>query len=40
MMQSLQVAIMQKLLKMLSPTSPAYNNTVAFELPATPSDIQ
>lgn len=29
-MESIQVAIMQKLIKMLIPTSPAYNNTLAF----------
>ena len=39
-MQSVQVAIMQKLIKMLTPTSPAYHNTLAFERPSTPKDIE
>ena len=29
-MQAAQVAIMQKIIKMLTPTSPAYNNSLAF----------
>jgi hypothetical protein len=39
-MQSVQVALMQRLIKMLSPTSPAYNNTLAFEKPSTPQEIE
>lgn len=39
-MEGVQVAIMQKILKMLVPTSPAYNNTLAFERPSTAQDIQ
>ena len=39
-MQAAQVAIMQKIIKMLTPTSPAYNNSLAFEKPATPQDIE
>ena len=39
-MQAAQVAIMQKIIKMLTPTSPAYNNSLAFEKPATPQEIE
>lgn len=39
-MQNLHVTIMQALIKLLTPTSPAYNNTVAFERPSTPKEIE
>jgi len=34
-MQAVQLAIMQALIKLIIPTSPAYGNTVAFEKPQT-----
>jgi len=39
-MQAAQVAIMQKIIKLLTPTSPAYNNTLAFEQPTTPKELE
>ena len=35
-MQTAQLAIMQKIIKILTPTSPAYNNSLGFEKPTTP----
>ena len=39
-METVQLAIMQKIIKMLTPTSPAYNNSLAFEKPTTRQDVE
>ena len=38
-MQKAQLVIIQAIIKMLTPASPAYNNSLAFEKPHTPQDI-
>ena len=39
-MQAIQQSLIQALIKVVSPASPAYGNTVAFEMPESASELK